>query len=164
MQLFQKVRPLLDYHWWENHFLIKLLWTSYFQSCMLRISKNRRATAKYVCELWTMPQERESPQCAFQASVPSIDCVFGGSTEKWNCTFANLSLIFTRSHDAIVKAFSRIIGFSIYNRGPKHYFNLFTRLRTMALTRPLGIWRRRFSKSAGIPTRLKGLKYFYNCV
>ena len=97
----------------------------------------------------------------FRLQSPALIEVFLGSTEKRNCTFANLSLIFTLSHDAIVKAFWRIIGFSIYNRGPKHYFNLFTRLRTMARARPLGIWRRRFSKSAGIPT-FKGLKYFYN--
>ena len=44
---------------------------------------------------------------------------------------------------------------------PNIISTLFTPLRTMALARPLGIWRRRFSKSAGIPT-FKGLKYFYN--
>ena len=162
MQLFQKVRPLLDYHWWENHFLINLLWTSYFQSWMLVAQKSNSE----IC-LWTVncaTGKENIRSVPFRLQSPALIVFFGGSTEKWNCTFANLSLIFTRSHDAIVKAFSRIIGFSIYNRGPKHYFNLFTRLRTMALTRPLGIWRRRFSKSAGIPTRLKGLKYFYNCV
>ena len=128
-------------------------------------SKHRKATAE-IC-VWTVncATGKESLRSVpFRLQSPALIEVFLESTEKRNCTFANLSLIFTLSHDAIVKAFWRIIGFSIYNRGPKHYFNLFTRLRTMARARPLGIWRRRFSKSAGIPTRLKGLKYFYNCV
>ena len=66
MQQRQKVRPLLDYHWWENNLLIKLL---------------KYPISNHVsCEL--CHRKRKSPQCAFQASVPSIYCVFFGQQKN----------------------------------------------------------------------------------
>ena len=91
-------------------------------------------------------------------------CLFHG---KYNCVFLRhrhwspyISAIFCSSFPTQLifeNNWSWLLYF--YPRFPTLF--LFTRLRTMALARPLGIWRRRFSKSAGIPT-FKGLKYFYN--
>ena len=91
-------------------------------------------------------------------------CLFHG---KYNCVFLRhrhwspyISALFCSSFPTQLifeNNWSWLLHF--YPRFPTLF--LFTRLRTMALARPLGIWRRRFSKSAGIPT-FKGLKYFYN--
>ena len=92
-------------------------------------------------------------------------CLFHG---KYNCVFLRhrhwspyISALFCSSFPTQLifeNNWSWLLYF--YPRFPTLF--LFTRLRTMALARPLGIWRRRFLQISWNSNSFKGLKYFYN--